>query len=987
MYLKASLRAGNLDIDWTGKVDGISVLAVRGDPIYAQKHGVYILDEGTREVSNLLFHAPDESMQATKDANGQVPLVAGIVFLSATACETLLNLTLVPPMSACTYLGLDDGATPFKLSLFIDMIQVIAQAKTQSAPRKSASSTMLRAREQAREMMLEAFKSTQVHAIVPDGATFVYMPSSFDAHVQHIYAKSPLRRHASIQEGRPTTTWTNREHSFASGTCHDTSVLVNSVVGANSMVAEEALVCHSQLEDLNWRVEKGAYIFSVRDSYLQSAVPVTLKAGLALQQLRVEFAAGDERGIIDKQLSVWAIFGLEDTIEPNAVVDPNMPHPSPLAKPRASDSGAMGTFCNESWDCFFERTGIEASELWFPGAEQIAGTARLYPIFQNACPAVKADFADIAWMMPGGKPTPTQLQRWRMQWRISHENAIAAASAEREVRWRQHVHAHVGNKVAQFTLRYPELGLDGERTKAMSGLSDSDWALLPFFKMCARQGRGAVALAALDEVAATTKSAGIAARALACIADLLGEMVGRDPIGLRSGPGRNQAFRSAFDALERKDTAAGVALMAVERERWVSTPEALLRAARHYESAAQILIRHATMTALQFISAGTAGAPTKTPADFSKAPWTVAETAARLDIAGGWTDTPPISYEHGGKVTNFAILIDGKRPIGARVKQIEEPKLVLVMGTETLEIKTVDDLCGYTQPQTPGALLKAAFCCAEIVSIDKKETLAEQLKSQYDSGFELHTWSNLPTGSGLGTSSILAGAVLAALWKCTGRTFTDDDLVHAVLHLEQMLTTGGGWQDQVGGLVGGFKVAESPATLPLQVKTTKVLTPDGFADTFSQHLVLIYTGKTRLARNLLQNVIRNWYARDPALVKNADNLVSTAADSVKALETGDLAALGACMSSYWDQKKFMAPGCEPQFVKAMLNAMAPHVHGGSMAGAGGGGFMYVLAKKPNAAVELEAIVRAAVPDIADVKFHDVQVDAVGLHISTTCDDF
>jgi fucokinase len=69
-----------------------------------------------------------------------------------------------------------------------------------------------------------------------------------------------------------------------------------------------------------------------------------------------------------------------------------------------------------------------------------------------------------------------------------------------------------------------------------------------------------------------------------------------------------------------------------------------------------------------------------------------------------------------------------------------------------------------------------------------------------------------------------------------------------VLHLEQMLTTGGGWQDQVGGLIGGFKMARSPGQLPLKVNTEPVKVPDGFCELFSSHLVLIYTGKTRLVR-------------------------------------------------------------------------------------------------------------------------------------------
>lgn len=40
--------------------------------------------------------------------------------------------------------------------------------------------------------------------------------------------------------------------------------------------------------------------------------------------------------------------------------------------------------------------------------------------------------------------------------------------------------------------------------------------------------------------------------------------------------------------------------------------------------------------------------------------WVVAETAARADLSGGWSDTPPITYEHGGAVTNVALLIDGQ---------------------------------------------------------------------------------------------------------------------------------------------------------------------------------------------------------------------------------------------------------------------------------------------------------------------------------------
>lgn len=73
-----------------------------------------------------------------------------------------------------------------------------------------------------------------------------------------------------------------------------------------------------------------------------------------------------------------------------------------------------------------------------------------------------------------------------------------------------------------------------------------------------------------------------------------------------------------------------------------------------------------------------------------------------------------------------------------------------------------------------------------------------------------------------------------------------------VLHLEQLLTTGGGWQDQCGGLYGGAKLSQSQKGLPVNITTKQIKTPPGFLDELSQHILLVYTGKTRLARNLLQ---------------------------------------------------------------------------------------------------------------------------------------
>ena len=68
---------------------------------------------------------------------------------------------------------------------------------------------------------------------------------------------------------------------------------------------------------------------------------------------------------------------------------------------------------------------------------------------------------------------------------------------------------------------------------------------------------------------------------------------------------------------------------------------------------------------------------------------------------------------------------------------------------------------------------------------------------------------NVPTGNGLGTSSILGAAIVKCLYQFLGITYTEDDVYRSVLLMEQLMNTGGGWQDQVGGATNGVKLITS----------------------------------------------------------------------------------------------------------------------------------------------------------------------------------
>jgi fucokinase len=191
------------------------------------------------------------------------------------------------------------------------------------------------------------------------------------------------------------------------------------------------------------------------------------------------------------------------------------------------------------------------------------------------------------------------------------------------------------------------------------------------------------------------------------------------------------------------------------------------------------------------------------------------------------------------------------------------------------------------------------------------------------------------------------------------------------------LTTGGGWQDQCGGMYGGAKISKSEIGLPVKISTREIETPDGFLAKLNEHLMLIYTGRTRLARNLLQDVLRNWHSREARIIQTMTELVANAEKAADAIRNGDLAVIGDCLTKYGKQKVVMAPGSLPQSVKIFIKKAQNHIHGCSLAGAGGGGFLVAIAKSPDDRRHVEEIVNTS-PELKEFKLYSSCVDRDGL---------
>ena len=201
----------------------------------------------------------------------------------------------------------------------------------------------------------------------------------------------------------------------------------------------------------------------------------------------------------------------------------------------------------------------------------------------------------------------------------------------------------------------------------------------------------------------------------------------------------------------------------------------------------------------------------------------------RVNWGGGWTDTPPHCQEHGGVVLNAAISLKGNLPIQVSIRKLDQ--LVIQLESQDIgaygEFKDMDDVNDCGNPYDKFALHKAALIACGVIRKNDTRNLQEVL-AELGGGIYLSTQViNVPKGSGLGTSSILAGACVKGLFEFFGEEASDDILYDVVLSMEQLMSTGGGWQDQVGGLTPGIKMIRNIRKKYRKNKNKKTLAETG----------------------------------------------------------------------------------------------------------------------------------------------------------------
>ena len=357
---------------------------------------------------------------------------------------------------------------------------------------------------------------------------------------------------------------------------------------------------------------------------------------------------------------------------------------------------------------------------------------------------------------------------------------------------------------------------------------------------------------------------------------------------------------------------------------------------------------------------------------------------ARVDLAGGWTDTPPYCLEHGGSVVNIALDLNGQPPIQVFARRSQERTITLRsidLGLGEV-LSTYEEVGGYRGVGGGFSVAKAALAICGFhpdFNGGAFSTLEKQLDA-FGGGIELSMLAAIPKGSGLGTSSILAGAVLGTLNEIGNLGWDVLGLAERVSAVEQMLGSGGGWQDQYGGLLRGAKLIQTKPGMN-QLASIRWLPVEFFTETdLSDRSLLYFTGITRVAHDVLGEIVRGMFLNDPQRLSILAPIGENSAACFDAVQRSDVSAFSRAIARSWTLNQQLDAGTNPPEVQELIARIDPYLSGFKLTGAGGGGFLYMIAKDAEQAQLLRHELENNPPNPL-ARFVKMSISSTGLRVT------
>jgi len=319
-----------------------------------------------------------------------------------------------------------------------------------------------------------------------------------------------------------------------------------------------------------------------------------------------------------------------------------------------------------------------------------------------------------------------------------------------------------------------------------------------------------------------------------------------------------------------------------------------------------------------------------------------AKAPLRLSFAGGGTDVPPFVNWEGGCVLNATI---DKYAHGT--------------------LRPIND--GQIHVQSVDMSVSATYEVGENLVYDGKLDLVKaairKFCGQDSQGFDLLLQSDVPPGSGLGSSSTLMVVLVGLLRDFKNLPMTDYEIAHTAYVLERLdLGIRGGLQDQYAAAFGGFNFIEfngdNVVVNPLRISQDIV-------NELEHNLLLCYTGSTRLSDRIIEDQTSRYINKEEHVVEGLRKQKELAVAMKSALLRRRLREFGALLHEAWEFKKRLSPKITTPVIDEMYEeARRQGAVGGKISGAGGGGYMLFYTpfeRKHGVAAALKRIGAVPVP--------------------------
>ncbi|MEW6424292.1 MAG: GHMP kinase [Bacillota bacterium] len=321
----------------------------------------------------------------------------------------------------------------------------------------------------------------------------------------------------------------------------------------------------------------------------------------------------------------------------------------------------------------------------------------------------------------------------------------------------------------------------------------------------------------------------------------------------------------------------------------------------------------------------------------------------RVSFGGGGTDIPPYSEKEGGAVLNVTInkyayvFLTPRQDNLVKIKTLDYP----------MEITTTIETCHSFNGELD--LIKAAIS-----------------QMNPPAGMDLILFSDAPPGSGLGASSAITVAILAALARWLKNALSPWELAEAAFYAErEKASIKGGRQDQYASVFGGLNWLEfyNDETIVNPPPVSPVI-----LDELQSRLLLCYTGFTRRSDLIIKQQMQTYSVNREKARQNLDQIKEIALQMKKSLLKGDLEEFGSLLDSGWVVKKRLCPMITNHRIEELYTVGKKYgALGGRILGAGGGGYLLFFCKKERLATVVEKLEEYG-GKVQDFKFcyHGVQ---------------